>query len=47
MTERRLRPRPEDVLVVMDRVMSTSGRTIQFSAITVMLRSGLASDQVK
>jgi uncharacterized membrane protein YdfJ with MMPL/SSD domain len=43
MTERRARPRPEDVLVVMDRVMGTSGRTIQFSAVTVMLRYALFS----
>lgn len=39
MTERKLRPSPEDAVVVMHRVMSTSGRTIQFSALTVLVRS--------
>jgi hypothetical protein len=38
MTERKLRPSPEDAVVVMHRVMSTSGRTIQFSALTVLIR---------
>jgi uncharacterized membrane protein YdfJ with MMPL/SSD domain len=38
MSERIIRPSPEDAVVVMHRVMSTSGRTIQFSAITVLVR---------